>query len=225
MSFVCSYWLIRSFFYTERVKTVLISQVRVKQIIYSVIFAFLMFGCASPPAPIVQLNPANHQISLKQQQNWQINGKIGFKGPEKKQSANLRWLQQQDHYQLNLTTVIGTSLLSLKGHSDTVTLVADDQVYQDTDASRLIWRVTGWQMPVEQLRFWIKGQHQKLDKVLLSEQGWVSQLTPNCKNCADWLITYDSYKLVDSTWLPHKVILKNQKNNSQLLVRIDEWTL
>lgn len=202
-----------------------ISRTCIKQTLYSITFALLMFGCASPPKQIITLNSANHQISLKQLQTWQINGKIGFKGPDKKQSANLRWQQQQDQYQLNLTTVIGTSLLTLKGQRDEVVLVADDQTYRDTDASRLIWRVTGWQMPVEQLRFWIKGQHQKKDKVLLSEEGWVSQITPNCKNCDDWLISYDSYKLVGTTWLPHKVVLKNHKNNSQLLVRINEWTL
>lgn len=203
----------------------LISQVCVKQAIFTLTLGFLMYGCASPPKQIIHLNSANHQLSLNQQHNWQINGKIGFKSPDKKQSAYLRWQQQQDHYQLNLTTIIGTSLLSLKGRNGEVELIADDQTYQDTDPARLIWRVTGWQLPVEQLRFWVKGQHQNKDKVLLSEQGWVSQLTPKCKNCQDWVILYEHYKLVETTWLPHKVVLKNHKNNSQLLIRINEWAL
>lgn len=201
------------------------SQVSVKHAIVSLIFVLFMFGCASPPKPIINLNSANHQLLLKQQQNWQLKGKIGFKSPDKKQSANLRWLQQQDRYQLNLTTIIGTSLLSLKGKRGAVELITDDQTYQDTDPSRLIWRVTGWQIPVEQLSLWIKGQHQNKDKVQLSQQGWVSQLSPNCKKCHDWVILYDNYELVETNWLPHKIVLKNPKTNSQLLIKVNEWTL
>lgn len=202
-----------------------ISQTTVKHTIFSLILVLLMVGCASPTMPTVHLNSANHQLALKQHQNWLIKGKIGFKSPTKKQSANFRWDQQQDHYQLNLTTIIGTSLLNLKGEDGAVELVTDEQSYYDTDPARLIWRVTGWNIPVKQLRYWIKGQHQNKDKVLLSEQGWVSQLKPICNNCDGWLILYDNYKIVKTTWLPHKVVLKNQQNNSQLLIKINEWNL
>ena len=91
--------------------------------------------------------------------------------------------------------------------------------------SHLIWRVTGWQIPVEKLRFWIKGQHQQSDQVITSEQGWVSQLQPICNNCENWLISYDNYKLVDGIWMPHKVVLYNSINKSQLLIRVNAWDL
>lgn len=184
-----------------------------------------MIGCATPPKPTVSLNSSAHQLSLKQQVHWSIKGRLGFKGPDKKQSASFRWQQTQQHYQLNLTSIIGTSLLKMQGDEDGATLVSDDETYQDSDPSHLIWRVTGWQIPVEKMRFWIKGQHQNNDKVVTSEQGWVSQLQPICNHCKNWLINYDNYKLVDNIWLPHKVVLRNKTNNSQLLVRINAWDL
>ena len=207
------------------IQTVLVSRPCLKQTFFALILTFFLASCASPPQPTVSLNSSAHQLSLKQQDHWLIKGKLGFKSPEKKQSANFRWQQTQQQYQLNLTSIIGTSLLNMQGDENGVTLIADDKSYQDADPNHLIWRVTGWQIPVDKLRFWIKGQHQKNDRVLTSEQGWVSQLQPICNNCENWLINYDNYKLVDEIWLPHKVILHNSINNSQLLIRVNKWDL
>lgn len=187
---------------------------------------FFLVGCATPLQPTVSLNSAAHQESLKQQNHWLIRGRLGLKDPkEANRSASFRWQQTQTQYQLNMTSIIGTSLLDMRGDDVGVTLIADDETYHDTNPSHLIWRVTGWQIPVEKLRFWIKGQHQKNDLVLTSEQGWVSQLQPICQNCENWLIHYDNYKLVNGIWLPHKVVLNNSINNSQLLIRINVWDL
>ena len=203
----------------------LVSNSCINQTLSALLLIFLLTSCATPPKPPVSLNSSTHQLSLKQQEHWSIKGKLGFKSPDKKQSANFRWQQKQEDYQLNMTSIIGTSLVKMHGSENSVTLVADDETYQDTDPSFLIWRVTGWQIPVEKMRFWIKGQHQKNDKVLISKEGWVNQLQPMCNNCKNWLINYDNYKLVDNIWLPHKVVLRNKTSNSQLLVRINAWDL
>ena len=207
----------------------LVSHPSIKQTLPTHIFTFALIfflaSCAIPPQPTVSLNSSIHQLSLAQQTHWLIKGKLGFKSPDKKQSANFRWQQTQQNYQLNMTSIIGTSLLNMQGDEQGVTLITDDETYNDSDPSHLIWRVTGWQIPVEKLQFWIKGQHQSNDVVLTSEQGWVRQLQPICNNCQNWLINYDNYKLVNEIWLPHKVVLLNSLDNSQLLIRINKWDL
>ena len=207
------------------IQTVLVNHPSVKQTLSTLILIIFLASCATPPQSTINLNSAAHQLSLEQQGHWLIKGKLGFKSPEKKQSANFRWQQTQQQYQLNLTSIIGTSLLNMKGNEQSATLITDDETYHDSDPSHLIWRVTGWQIPVEKLRFWIKGQHQKNDQVLTSEQGWVSQLQPVCTNCENWIINYDNYKLVNDIWLPYKVVLNNRLNNSQLLIRVNKWDL
>lgn len=213
------------FSFKELTKTVLAHQPCIKQISFALIITLLVVGCAAPPPAQITLNSVAHQQSLKQQNNWAIKGRIGFKGPNKKESAYFRWQQKHQQYSLNLTSIIGTAILKLQGDAGQVSLVTDDQTYKDTNPSRLISRVTGWQIPVENLRLWIKGQHQQSDNVLTSEQGWISQLQPICDSCENWLITYDNYKLVGKVWLPHKVVLNNQLDNSQLLIKVNEWTL
>jgi outer membrane lipoprotein LolB len=229
MSLVCSYCCNRFFQLKSIIHTVLVNRPSSKRFLsanaLTLALAFILASCAAPPQPTVNLNSSAHQLSLEQQQHWMIKGKLGFKSPEKKQSAYLRWQQAPQKYKLNLTSIIGTSLLNMQGDVEGVTLITDDKTYQDSDPSHLIWRVTGWQIPVEKLRFWIKGQHQKNDQVLTSEQGWVSQLRPMCANCKNWLINYDNYKLVDDVWLPHKVVLHNDLNNSQLLIKVNQWDL
>jgi outer membrane lipoprotein LolB len=204
---------------------VLVSRPCIKQTLSVFTLILFLSGCATSPQPIVDLNSSDHQLSLKQQDFWLIRGRLGFKGPEKKQSANFRWQQTQQQFQLDMTSIIGTSLLNMKGDEKGAILIADNETYQDSDPSDLILRVTGWQIPVEKLQFWIKGQYQKSDKVITSKQGWVSQLQPNCSKCQNWLINYDDYKLVVNTWLPHKVVLHNKLNNSQLLIRVNKWDL
>jgi outer membrane lipoprotein LolB len=204
---------------------VLVSHPLIKQTLSVLTLILFLAGCANPPKPTVNLNSSAHQLTLKKLDHWSIKGRLGFKSPEKKQSANFRWQQSPQQYQLNMTSIIGTSLVKMQGNDNEVTLIADDETYQDSDPSHLIWRVTGWQIPVEKLRFWIKGQHQNNDQVIMSEQGWINQLQPSCNNCENWLINYDNYKLVDKTWLPHKVVLNNSLNNSQLLIRVNTWDL
>ncbi|WP_339723198.1 lipoprotein insertase outer membrane protein LolB [uncultured Paraglaciecola sp.] len=222
----CMFLLTQSiYFLTSVIQTVLVSQLPIKKASFSLALILFLVGCATPPAPIVSLNSTTHQLSLKRLDNWTIKGRLGFKGPEKKQSANFRWQQSPQQYQLNMTSIIGTSLVKMQGNDEGVTLIADDETYQDTDANQLIWRVTGWQIPVEKLRLWVKGQHQHNDQVIISDQGWVNQLQPSCNNCQNWLINYDNYKLVGDSWLPHKVVLNNSLDNSQLLIRVNTWDI
>ncbi|MEO9946364.1 MAG: lipoprotein insertase outer membrane protein LolB [Paraglaciecola sp.] len=188
-------------------------------------FVFVISSCATQQIPEVKLQVDAHQLKLAEQKSWLLKGKIGFKNNTKKQSANLRWQQSFSEYQLNLTTIIGTSILKMSGSDQFSTLITDDGTYKDTNASKLISRITGWELPVESLQFWVKGQYGVNDQITLSEQGWVTQLIPDCTHCANWIIDYDDYQIVKDIWLPHKITLNNQSNNSQLLIKVNTWSL
>lgn len=191
----------------------------------TIAFVFLISSCATKQLTEVKLQVNNHQLKLAEHKNWVMKGKIGFKSDKKKQSANLRWQQNLSEYQLNLTTIIGTSILKMFGSDKFSTLVTDDDTYKDTNSSRLISRITGWDLPVENLQFWVKGQYSANDHTIISEQGWLTQLIPECTHCENWIIDYDDYQKVQDIWLPHKITLNNQSNNSQLLIKVNTWSL
>jgi outer membrane lipoprotein LolB len=188
----------------------------------------LLFACVSPP-PLPQIKSSEqHQAQLAALQNWQIEGRLGFKSPEKKFSASLNWSQETDNYELKLSSVLGTSLLEMRGQSAHHQLEVDGKDYQDSDPGQLIWRITGWQIPVAHFPKWIKGQISSNDKLLTSPQGWVEQIQPQCLACSAWLITYGNYQLLDKDagdqlWLPHKIVLKNSDTKNTIIIRVDEW--
>jgi len=171
---------------------------------------------------------AEHQAQLTALQNWQIKGRLGFKSPDETFSASLNWRQERENYQLKLSSVLGTSLLDMRGKPGNVELEVDDQHYQDSDPARLIWRITGWHIPVAYFPRWIKGQIVSSDTVLTSAQGWAQQIEPQCLACSAWLITYDNYQLLDTNagdelWLPHKIVLKNSASQSSIIIRVNTW--
>jgi outer membrane lipoprotein LolB len=185
-------------------------------------------ACVAGPSTPVNINSTEHQKKLASLESWRIEGRLAYKSPKEKKSASLNWRQNVEKYQLNLSTVFGTSLLEMKGEPNFVVLDADDKHYQDTDPTRLIWRTTGWTIPVSHFPEWIKGLAADTDKTLYTPEGWVQQIQSNCFACKDWLINYDQYKLVngleiDELWLPHKIVLINTTTNSQIIIRVNKW--
>jgi outer membrane lipoprotein LolB len=185
-------------------------------------------ACVTAPSAPSDINSAEHQQKLLSLQNWRIEGRLAYKSPQEKKSASMNWRQVSQKYQLNLSTSFGTSILEMKGEPNYVVLNADDKHYQDTDPSRLIWRTTGWSIPLGHFPQWIKGQTADTDKTLYSPEGLVQQIQSQCFACKDWLINYDQYKLVngleiEAVWLPHKIILINATTNSQIIIRVNKW--
>lgn len=187
----------------------------------------LITSCATPP-PItdVNINNKQHQLNLAALNHWQIIGKFGFKSPDKKpQSAYLSWQQNAKEYQFSLSSILGTSILSMNGSPELTTLKADGETYQDQNASELIWQITGWSLPVEHLPVWIKGQSLAADKVTLSEHGWINQLVPSCLNCLGWQINYSDYQLIEQSWLPHKIVMINPNKQIQVIIKVNTWSI
>ncbi|GGZ72546.1 lipoprotein insertase outer membrane protein LolB [Paraglaciecola chathamensis] len=188
-----------------------------------ILTAVLLSACATPPPAPIQVNSQAHQASLQNTQQWTLKGRMAFKSPDDKFSANVNWQQIQDSYHLSLNTMLGINILSMHGDDDSVELDADGEHYQDTDASHLIWRITGWQIPVSQFPFWIKGQAAPKDEAIYAQSGVIDQLIPRCENCNGWLINYKDYQKVDDIWLPHNIKLNNPMLGNQILIRVNQW--
>tara|TARA_R110002012_G_scaffold148284_1_gene307063 strand:+ start:308 stop:928 length:621 start_codon:yes stop_codon:yes gene_type:complete len=189
-----------------------------------ILITILLSACATPPPTNIQVNSQEHQAKLSQIQHWKLKGRMAFKGSDEKFSANVNWQQIDDSYHLSLNTMLGINILTMQGDKESAELNTDDEQYQDTDASHLIWRITGWQIPVSQFPFWIKGQAQPTDKVIYAQSGVIEQLIPVCDSCAGWLISYQDYHQVDNVWLPYNIKLNNSALGNQILIRVNQWT-
>lgn len=190
-------------------------------------FLFLcavLAGCASLPQSIQTVDSIAHQQQLEQLSHWKIKGRLAFKSPEEKFSAYLHWQQRDQTFDLQLNTFIGTTLVSMQGYPGFASLEANDKTFSDRNASELIKRVTGWNIPVESLALWVKGQHTQDDSVVYDEFGRVKSLTARCNGCAGWLLNFSNYRTVDDIPMPHQIELINQQDQSnQVKIKVTSW--
>ena len=176
---------------------------------------------------------AAHQKQLADIKHWKLKGKIGFKSEQHTLSATLHWQQHDQGYRIRLTSVLGNTLMEMKGHSGFAELHVDDNYYFDDDAEQLLRRVTGWQLPINQLAVLIKGQIPKTGfKVLETEPTWPTAVMRSLSP-SDWKIRYHRYRETQyqetphgsktSVWLPYELRLTKAKN--LIKIRVTSWEI
>ncbi len=177
----------------------------------------LLSACSSRPfLPDAPLDSQLHQQQLEKITNWQIEGRLAYIDEQQKHSANFTWQQQPTMFSLDLRTFIGTSILHLEQQPQVATLDMDEGHYTAINATELLTQLTGWRIPVKQLRTWIKGQTTGLEKVTWSDSGWISELRYD-----GWTVSYNNYQPVKHTVLPHEIRLKKQQR--RIILRINQW--
>lgn len=188
---------------------------------------FALISACTVTKPVqISVDEAQNQQQLAKLKRWQIEGRMAFKSDDEKFSATLNWQQNDTQYDIKLSSFIGTSLLHMYGEPGAVSLETDDKTYHDSDASVLIYSITGWNIPVERLSGWLKGQIELDDKVRLSAAGLPMEFVPDCLNCGDWKIAYKNFKQINSVWLPHQIELSNTfKLNNKIKIRINQWKI
>ena len=186
---------------------------------------FILSGCASKPQIPENFDNNLNQTRLLQFDNWQLKGRLAFKSPEDKFSANIRWQQRQQAFDVTMTHLFGKRLMDMKSTPGYAWLWLDDQEFEDTDASFLIWRITGWNIPMSRLPLWVKGQFSPIDQPSFDDNGLVTKVAPQCSGCDNWLIHFSRYARVGEVWLPGEVTLENlQQPDNSIKIRITDWS-
>lgn len=189
--------------------------------LHLILLMFLLFlsGCAQQISDNSVLK-SKWQRDLHAQTDWQTQGKLAFIHPEKRQSANYHWMTRQQHTQLNLTSFIGTSILSMEKNADAVNVTVEGKQYQDTNAQNLIYRLTGFNLPFVNDDNWLKGLPNTPDYEV-DHQGRVIQAKLTDENAGTWLVNYQQYKKHQGYWLPYSITL--QQHDLKLKLKIFTW--
>lgn len=190
----------------------------------------LTTSCVTRHTDISQSEQVSEQVAaqkLEQLQAWSLSGKLAIINPNERKSANLAWQQQPKALTMTLTTVVGTTLAQMAYNGDFATLKADGKSWQSSSPSDLIYDVTGWQLPIESLSVWMKGQ---VEGNLVNEyyvNGLVKEMSAGCPQCMPWLIRYNAYAeftINDTDYtLPTSIRLEQAQTQTTLILRIDRW--
>jgi len=157
--------------------------------------------------------------ALEKLDNWRIHGRISIKTPKETSIISIRWQQSEDDIQIRLYGSMGKTYARLIKTKGLATLDVDHKTYTDSNPRFLLWSVLGWDLPIEEMRYWIKGiTHPKHleQSIIRNSKGQI--LSFKYKN---WSAEYSQYKKFNHYNLPTKLIL----THPQLRIRfsIQNW--
>lgn len=179
-------------------------------------FFLLLSGCATTLTPEKPRPTGKERESaLKRIQNFRLSGKIGVQTAKDSGSASVEWIQNNQQYHLALTGPLGTAGLTLDGHPGQVTLqMADGKHYQASSPEQLLAQQWGFELPVSQLIYWIKGLPAPgAAQTHFDTNGYLKTL-----NQAGWQINYISYTHRFGIDLPDKLTLTSQTLRVKLVI-------
>jgi outer membrane lipoprotein LolB len=162
--------------------------------------AVLMASCASRP-PVSLPGEAADPGALS---SWRMDGKLGFRSPEKNGSAWVNWVQRGSAYQLQLNGPFGAASTRIVGDRDHAILSQSgrEDIAAATGEELTEW-LFGWAFPVSEMAWWIKGlpaPNTRVDKLTRAADGRLASLEQQ-----GWSLVFSDFSEVDSWVLPGRI--------------------
>ncbi|MED7789112.1 lipoprotein insertase outer membrane protein LolB [Francisella sp. 19X1-34] len=192
------------------------------------LFASVIVSCTTMQTKIVPISSKNtfEQDKVKDQllklNNWQIRGVLGIIYNDKAESANYIYTQDGDKFSIKLYGPLGIGSVKITGDPNQVTLEnSQGQKIQAKDAKSLMLEQLGWYVPVDGLKYWVKGiaiPNIKY-KSKLNQNNLTETLQQN-----NWDISYKNYQLVSSKYpLPSRI--RMDRDNLIIKIVIKSWQI
>ena len=176
------------------------------------IFAAFIAGCATAvsPPPVADVDAAWHlrQAALKPVTAWHVRGRLALRAADQGWHATLNWERDGERHRLDFTGPLGRGHLRLVQDDRGAELQdAEQRIWRAGNAETLLFRATGWRLPLDGLNYWIVGlaapdsesTHQ------LDAQGRLKKLAQS-----GWDIQFLEYTHYGSFDMPSKMYLTRQ---------------
>ncbi|TBU88346.1 lipoprotein localization factor LolB [Stutzerimonas kirkiae] len=160
-----------------------------------------------------------HKGRITPLDGWQVSGKIGIRAPRDSGSGTLFWLQRQDYFDIRLSGPLGRGATRLTGRADAVSLeIAGEGRFEASSPEELLAERLGWQLPVSNLFWWVRGLPSPDSRSRLSLDG-DSRLQRLAQD--GWEVQYLSYIEQNGYHLPERIRL--QGHDLQITLVIKDW--
>ena len=186
--------------------------------------AFLLLlatGCAALPPPGAAPSPEvvqQRRAALSSIAYWDLRGRVGVRLPDEGAHASLRWRHRGDGEEVDLTGPFGGGHARLQYDATGARLRdARGREYQGADAETLLYRTTGWHVPLAALTYWIRGLPVPAVAAAeqLDEHGRLRALKQ-----LGWDIEFLAYDSVGEYELPSKLYLARGADATRVEVRL-----
>jgi outer membrane lipoprotein LolB len=161
-----------------------------------------------------------HEQATAAQRTFQLRGRIAIRNANDGGSARFAWQQRGDTLDFELSAPLSNQTWRLTGAPGRYVLTDSKGVKrQHSDAKQLIYDASGWNIPLAELSFWIRGARAEGSDADLAfnQSGRLTQLVQN-----GWSVSYERFvELPDGTRLPAKLAAK--KADALVKVVVQSW--
>ena len=162
-----------------------------------------------------------HRATLKNLATWKLKGRVAGKSNHEGFRAGVRWHQEETTYSIDLLGPLGRKVAVINGDEELIELkTSKGETYTAEDAETLMQELFGYSLPINGLRYWMRGipdPDLRYASLELDKLGKLKQL-----HQAGWVIEYEQYH-DGSPALPAFIKLTSKTLNANL--KIDQWTL
>ncbi|HGG61114.1 MAG TPA: outer membrane lipoprotein LolB [Gammaproteobacteria bacterium] len=207
-----------------------------------ILTALLAGGCAStpekktpppvatgkprPPAresredPPVLRMADQRQSRFARLKQWKIEGRLGVRHKDDGFSAEMKWLQDGNHFDIRLIDPLGRQVARLTGDEGRVELrTMDGKSFKARRAENLLEAALGWSFPVQSLLYWVKGVPDPNFLVWRQEYDDLGRLERLEQN--KWRLTISRYQGLGSEYIPRIIRMARGDLKVKLLIR--DW--
>ena len=182
----------------------------------------LVLACTTVPPPAKDNSDWAHQREqLQNFDSWRLRGRVNVRYDNESHTPSINWLQQNVDYRIRLWGTLNVGSTLIVGSPDNVTLENSGETKSASSPEELILGQLGYELPLSQLNYWIKGLPSPDSEFQLSFNE-LNQLTTIEQ--ADWTINLSDMRQYGPISLPRDVVLTRPRNGIRLHFFRLSWT-
>ena len=158
---------------------------------------------------------------LKEQVSWNLSGKLAISNDADGGSGKLKWRESPDYTRMDFHGTLGRGAWRLEADRGGARLeLADGSAYRDRTVDLLVQQQVGWEIPVENLSWWVRGMAAPGDpeEQWFDERGNLTRL-----NQDGWAIEFGNYRTFGEFEMPVRLTAQQADWKVKLVVR--RWQL
>jgi len=184
--------------------------------------ALFLSACSIAPRAEVNSDWAKQREQLRDLDSWELRGRVNVRYDNDNDTPRILWSQQNVEYHIRLWGTFNVGSTTIVGRPGFVTLESDGEVLTANSPEDLILQQLGYELPVSQLNYWIKGlpAPQSVPELGFNE---LNQLTNISQD--GWDINFPDPRQYGEITLPREVILTRARNDIRLRFIGLNWSL
>lgn len=181
----------------------------------ALVIAFTVFttGCSSITGKPYSDAGVSHHSEMPSA--WRARGKFSYRSPDVTESGNFDWRQDGDQYRLRLYGPLGMGSIRISGNPNLVRIQTAKQDISSDQPLSLLYRITGFQIPLNSMPMWLAGKPASKSP---SELSYGPEGKPLSFYERGWLLDYSDFKEMDNQQIPTTINAHKDGINLRMLV-------